>query len=411
MYVPSARRQEQVQSRADVIIVGAGPSGSYSALEVAKTGVEVVVFEEHKEVGLPSHCAGHISIKGLKDLGLRLPPRVIENEISGAVFYSPSGLEFRVRLASPVTYVVNRAMFDQYLAYLAEKSGAKILVGNKVESLLLERGFVNGVSLKNGQEFNSKIVVDAEGCASYLSKQIGLQAFNRSSVVAAVNCEASNVTDVENNVVEVYLGQKYAPGLFAWIIPRRDGSAKVGLATGTGNPRGRLEQFLNEHPIARRKIKRNSVRNPSYHLIPLGGPIPKTYHNGFLAVGDVASQVKPTTGGGVIMGLTCAKIAGETAYEAKQENDFSESFLSRYQQRWQQAIGFDMAVMRRVRLMLNRLSDRKLDKIIELCSELNLNEAFQRIRDIDFQGKALLPIFKSPNAWIVAFYFFLASIM
>jgi len=400
-----------VQSKADVIVVGAGPSGSYSALTAANTGAEVVVLEEHKEVGLPSHCPGHISIKGLKDLGLSLPPKFVENEISGAVFYSPCGREFRVRLASPVTYVVNRAMFDQYLAHLAEKSGAEILVGNKVESLLLEKGFVNGVSLKNGQELNSRIVIDAEGCASYLSKQIGLQRFNTSSVVTAVNGEVDNVKDAENNVVEVYLGQKYAPGLFAWIIPRRDGSAKVGLATRNGNPRERLQRFLDKHPIARRKVKRNSVKNPSYHLIPLGGPIPKTYFDGFLAVGDVASQVKPTTGGGVIMGLTCAKIAGDTAYQAIQQNDFSESFLSRYQQKWQQAVGFDMAVMRQIRLMLNRLSDRKLDRIIGLCSELHLSETLQRIRDIDFQGKALLPIFKSPNTWVVSFYFFLASII
>jgi len=399
-----------VHSKADVVVVGAGPSGSFSALTEAEMGAEVVVCEEHKEVGLPSHCAGHISIKGLKRLGLHLPAKLVENEIKGAVFYSPSGQEFRVRLASPVTYVIDRAMFDNHLAQLAEKAGTKFLLGTKVASLLLDKGFVRGVALKSGEKLSSKMVIDAEGCASTLLKQIGLQTFDKSLVVNAVICEANHVDDVENDMVEVYFGQRYAPGLFAWIIPRRNGSAKIGLATRVGNPREYLKHFLQAHPVAHKKLKRSAVKKLSYHLIPLGGPITKTYGNGFLAVGDAASQVKPTTGGGVIMGLTCAKIAGESAYQATQQNDFSESFLSRYQQRSQKAIGFDMAAMRRIRLMLNRLPDERLNQIISFCSQWHLSENLQKVRDIDFQGKALIPLLKSPAAWTVALYTLFASL-
>jgi len=400
-----------VPNKADVVVVGAGPSGSFSALTAAKMGADVVICEEHKEAGLPSHCPGHISMKGLKRLGLLLPAKVIENEISGAVFYSPSGQELRVNLASPVTYVINRAMFDKHLAQLAEKAGAKFLVGTRVESLLFDKSFVGGVSLRMGENVTSKIVIDAEGCGSTLLKQIGLQTFDKSLVVNAVNCEVDHINDVEDDTVEVYFGQKYAPGLFAWIIPKLNGSAKVGLATRVGNPRELLRHFIQTHPIAHKKLKRSVVKKPSYHLIPLGGPIPKTYHNGLLVAGDAASQVKPTTGGGVIMGLTCAKIASETAYHAIQQNDFSQNFLSRYQQRWQHAIGFDMVIMRQIRLMLNRLSDSRLDRIISLCSQWNLSETLEKIRDIDFQGKALVPLSKSPSTWVLALYFFLASMI
>jgi len=400
-----------VHSKADVVVVGAGPSGSFSALTLAKMGTDVIVCEEHKEVGLPSHCAGLISVKGLKGLGLPLPAKVVENVITGVVSYSPSGQEFRVRLASPATFVINRAMFDKHLSQLAEKAGARFLLGARVKSLLSEKGFVRGVSLESGENLASKIVIDAEGCASILLKQAGLQAFDKSFVVNAVNCEVDHVDEVEDDEVEVYFGQKHAPGLFAWIIPRRDGSAKIGLATRLGNPREYLRHFLNTHPIAHKKLRSSTVKNLSYHLIPLGGPIPKTYHKGFLTVGDAASQVKPTTGGGVIISLTCAKIAGKSAYDAIQQNNFSESFLSRYQEKWQQAIGFDMAVMKQIRVMLNRISDSRLDKIISLCSQFQLSESLQKVRDIDFQGKALISMLKSPSTWIIAFYSFLASIM
>jgi len=399
-----------VKTRADVVVVGAGPAGSFTAFTAAKLGVDVTICEEHKEVGLPSHCPGHISIKGLNKLGLEVPENIVENKIAGAVFYSPSGDEFRVKFPSPVTYVINRSMFDKYLAQLAEEAGAKLLLGTRVEKLLADKSSVHGVTLKNGQHLDSRIVVDAEGCASILLKQTGLLTFDKSLVANATNAHVDRTSDLEEDIVEVYMGQKYAPGLYAWIIPKRDGSAKVGLATRTGNPKEHLKHFLNTHPVASRKLKFKDVKNLSYHLIPLGGPIPKTYHNRLLVVGDAASHVKPTTGGGIIMGLTCARIAGETAVEALQHNSLSEGFLSRYQEKWRQAIGFDMAVMRRMRLMLNRLSDKKLDNTISLCSQFRLGHELQKLEDIDFQGKAILQLLRKPGALAVALYSLVSSL-
>jgi len=395
--------------------VGGSSCGSFSAFSAAKAGANVVVCEEHETVGIPSHCAGHLSLSGLKRLGLLpLPKKVVENTFRSAIFYSPCGKEFSVRLSSPVTCVVDRELFDRHVADLAIKAGVEYRLGMRVESLILANGFVKGVVVNRygkNETFASNIVIDAEGVSSSLLKKAELPTLNRSAVVNAVSAEVDNIDDVESDAVEVYLGRRYAPGFYAWIIPRRDGSAKIGLATKMGTSKEYLQRFMHNHPIASKKLKRGKIVKESFHPITLGGPIRRTYNNGLLIVGDAASQVKPTTGGGVIMGLTCAKIAGESAHQAIQQNDFSESFLSRYQQRWQQAIGFDMAVMRQIRLMLNRLSDDKLDKIISLCSELHVDETLQRVREIDFQGKALLPLFKSPKAWIMAFYLFLASIM
>jgi flavin-dependent dehydrogenase len=264
--------------------------------------------------------------------------------------------------------------------------------------------------LKSREHLKSGTVVDAEGCASTLLKQVGLQTFDRPLAVSAINGEVVHADSLEEDTVEVYFGQRYAPGLYAWMIPKRDGSAKVGLATRTGNAKEHLRFLLSSHPIASKKIRFSDVKNLSYHLIPLGGPIRKTYHNGFLAVGDVASQVKPTTGGGVVMGLTCARIAGETVAQALQQRDFSSSFLSRYQNRWKQAIGFDMNAMRQIRLMLNRVSDTRFDSIIRLCSQLHVDEKLQGLGDIDFQGKAVLQLLKSPGAWTIMMYSLLSSI-
>ena len=398
----------------DVAVVGGGPCGSFTARTLAKHGADVVVFEEHKEIGLPSHCAGHVSLNGLKRLGLRLPQEIFENEIYGAVFYSPSDLEFRVRRSSPVTYVLNRELLDKHLAELALKAGARFLTGLRVHSLVQKSGVVAGVSVsskKRAREtVTSNVVIDAEGCSSLLLKRVELQTLDRSMVVNAIQAEVDQVEDVDLDMVEVYLGQKYAPGFFAWIIPKKNGSAKVGLATKTGDPREYLKRFMQKHPVASKKLVKSKVTGLSMHPISLGGAIPKTYANGLLVVGEAASQVKSTTGGGIIFGLLCARIAGEVAYEAIENRDFSERFLSRYQLRWKRSIGFELNTMRQLRKRLNRLSDSQMDKIIGLCSRFGVAKALEDAGDVDYEVSSLVRMIPYLSIPVVALYFVVCSL-
>ena len=79
----------------DAIVIGGGPVGSYAALNLAKLGVKVTVFEEHPQIGLPSHCAGHLSIRSLSSMGMYpLPKGIVENTFRTANFYSPAGTKF-----------------------------------------------------------------------------------------------------------------------------------------------------------------------------------------------------------------------------------------------------------------------------------------------------------------------------
>jgi len=398
----------------DAVVVGGGPCGSLAAWRLAKLGVDVTVLEEHKEIGLPSHCAGHVSVNGLEHLRLRLPHEIFENEICGAVFYSPSGLEFRVQRSSPVTRVLNRELLDKHLAALAEKAGAQYFTGSRVKSLVSKAGVVTGVSIARrgaNEIMTSSIVIDAEGFSSLLLKKAGLQMLDRSMVVHGIQVEVDKITDVDRNMVEVYLGQEYAPGFFAWIIPKNDGSAKVGLATKMGNPRDYLRKFMHKNPVASRKLRKSQITGLSMHPISLGGAIPKTYANGLLVVGDAASQVKPTTGGGIIFGLLCARIAGEVAQEAFEKRDFSEKTLSRYQFQWRKIVGFDLTMMLKLRKMLNRLSDDEMDKIINMCTKLQLNTVLEKAGDADFMGRSMLRMLPNPTTLTVALYFVFHSLV
>jgi digeranylgeranylglycerophospholipid reductase len=400
---------QTIQS-ADAIVVGGGPVGSYAALNLAKLGVKVTVFEEHSTIGFPSHCAGHISIKSLRSMGLYpLPKGIVENTFCAANFHSPLGYKFSIKLSCPVTLALNRARFDLFLGNQAQNAGASVVLGSRVQSLLLMNGSVKGVNIRKADGYDekvySKIVLDSEGISSRLLKQAGLKALKTSALVYAVEAEVDTVQDVELDAVEVYFGKAYAPGFYAWLIPRLDGSAKVGLATNHGDPREYLKRLMFKHPVASKQLRKSKITHVGYHAITLGGPISKSYSDGFLAVGDCASQVKPTTGGGVIFGLTAAKAAAEVASQAIARGDVSSNVLQTYQKRCNELLKFDFRVMLRIRRFLDSLSDQRLDEMLRFCGKIGVDKALRDVDEIDFQGKMLLTAVKNPSMLAALTYF------
>jgi digeranylgeranylglycerophospholipid reductase len=394
---------------AEVIVVGGGPVGSFTALKLAKLGIKVTVFEEHDAIGSPSHCAGHLSIRSLRKLGLYpLPPQIIENIYSQANFYSPSGSKFSIHLGKPVTCAVNRAAFDKYIAEKAEAAGACYYLNSRVQSLIIEDEVVKGVAVTRKditEWFPAKIVIDAEGISSRVLKQTGLTGINKEKLVYGVEAEVENTKDVELDAVEVFLGKAYAPGFYAWLMPRLDGTAKLGLATKNGNPKEFLQRLMLKHPVASKQLANAKITRMAFHPITLGGQISKAYTNGFIAVGDVASQVKPTTGGGVIFGLTCATIAAEVAAESVRRNDLHSSLLQTYQKRCIHTLNLDFIVMLRIRQFLDSLSDEKVDELLRFFSRIALDETLENIEEIDFQGQLLLKLFTKPAIFTALAYF------
>jgi digeranylgeranylglycerophospholipid reductase len=398
-----------VKNLRDAVVIGGGPAGSFFAFELAKLGVGVTVFEEHSQVGVPSHCTGHLSIRSLRNLGLYpLPEGIVENTFSAAHFYSPFGTKFSVHLSKPVTCTINRAKFDSYLAERAQNEGAEFVLNSPVQSLLAENGFIKGVTVnqQKGPEVrvSAKLTVDAEGVSSRFVRQAGLDPLNPSSIVYGVEADVENVRDLEEHAVEVYLGKDYAPGFFGWIVPRLDGSAKVGLATQAGNPKAFLEKLMHRHPVASKKLKNAKVTSSAFHALTLGGQIPQAFGNGFLAVGDCASQVKPTTGGGVVFSVTCARIAAKVAAEALRTNDFSADVLSVYQKKLINQLGFDMGVMLRARKTIDSFSDEKIDRALRFAQRVGFGKTLRDIDEIDFQGKTLLSMLKKPAAYATLAY-------
>lgn len=117
--------------------------------------------------------------------------------------------------------------------------------------------------------------------------------------------------------------------------------------------------------------------------LPLGPPA-STITKGFMAVGDAAGQVKPTSGGGIYPGLVCAKIAGEVAAAATLEGDASAARLQEYEKRWQRAVGLELRLGMIVHRMRVRMADWEVDDLIrDLSGREDLMRVIEEQGDID----------------------------
>lgn len=367
--------------QAQVVVVGAGPSGSIAAREAALMNVDVLVLEEHAQIGLPVECAGLLSLRGLKAIGAyRARKSFILNKLRAATFYSPSGLELRVEAPEPIACVVDRHQLDVILAEQAMDAGAEVELGKLVKKIHVSS---RGIELKGDWgSMKGELAIIAEGFRSRLVKQLGLRGLSWRDVLPASQVEVPT-PDVDEEGVEVHLGRKVAPGFFAWVIPLGDGRSRVGLACKGVDPRTMLRFFL------KRRFGLRNVKTSYSGSVLKCGPIPKTYSERALVVGDAAGQAKPTTGGGVVLGGLCASIAGKVAAMAVKAGDFSERFLSSYERKWKRLLGAEFSIMRKLRALLDAMPDEVLDMAFGMARLMRLAERIPEVADMDLQSSLL----------------------
>jgi len=370
-----------------VLIIGAGPSGLIAAREASQNGADVLVLEEHVEIGRPCHCAGLLSLSGMEKLGVPANEAFVQNKVRGAFFFSPSGLSFKIERRRPVACAVDRVLFDKFLAHHAVKSGAEIKLGLAARNVHIKR---DGILVKTEENtFKADVIVDAEGASSRIVKAAGLEPLDPSRLLPGLQLDLIGV-NVDPDYVEIHVGRRIAPSFFAWVIPLSEESVRVGLGCKGANPKDLLDSFIER----RFKDEKYEVLTARSGMIIVSGPIKRTFTNRLLVVGDAAGQVKPTTGGGVILSGICAAIAGGTVAKAVKHGRFDGEFLSQYEESWRKELDKEFRYMLWARRIFNALSDRMIDKIFELIIKEDLQQFLSEEGDMDFQSNVLSEILR-----------------
>jgi len=350
----------------DVIIVGAGPAGSYIAYELASLGHDVAVFEEKSALGLNVCCTGIISTECFQSLDLS--PDVILTKVNSGKFFSPSGRCLRVQTENVQAYVVNRLSLDKALASKAQSQGAQYFFSSPVIDIIPGKDSMQAEILYFGAReiFSARAVVLANGFRPKLPRKLGLGKIKSFLVGAQAEVEAENIDEFE-----VYFGQEIAPGLFAWLVPTSTNKAYVGLLA-TSQAKLHLQKFLDNLSCQGRITSREVEIEQK--AIPVG-TLARSYRDRVLVIGDAAGQVKPTTGGGIYFGHLGARIAAEVLDEALSSDNLTAGQLLSYQKQWKAKMGKELSRGYWARWVYAKLSDRQIEGIFNALDSSGMAEA------------------------------------
>jgi digeranylgeranylglycerophospholipid reductase len=342
----------------DIIVIGGGPIGSYTAFLLAREGLDVGIFERNPVIGKDVNCTGIVSGECIGRFNLS--EELITGRIDSIKAISPSGNSFRYQSESPLAYVVNRSQFDRGINMMAVKEGATVYLGASVEHInISDNAFSIRVKTENGgsEEFSSTAGVLATGFELNSFPDIYKRPM---SFLFGIQADVA-ISDVSD--VEVYFGEKIAPGAFGWVVPTGGETAKIGLMTKK-NPAQLLRDFL-QNPLIVRRV-RDGINNIRCSPIPLRR-IPRSYGDRFMIVGEAAGQVKSTTGGGIYFGLLCSDIAAGVILKAFRQGDFSAKVFGEYEAGWSKKLGPELRAGMMLRNIFARLSDRQIDFLMDLA--------------------------------------------
>lgn len=206
----------------DVLIVGAGPAGSFAAERLARGGARVALFDG-RPPGDPKACGGGVTSKALKAWPQLLD--AVGRTIDEIDMYSPSGKHLHLKLDEPFA-VYSRIAFDTFLRERARAAGAQVFAEK-----IAGRGFKKSgvgwiVRAQNGREFSGAWLVGADGANSPIAKKLA-GPLPPAEMEVAFGYRAPLPDDGNAATVVAFLPKWVG---YAWAFPRPD-HISFGIAT------------------------------------------------------------------------------------------------------------------------------------------------------------------------------------
>ena len=363
----------------DAIIVGGGPSGSFTAANIAKNGFSVLMIEEHKKIGEPVQCAGLVSPRTLALASA--PENIVLKSYWGARILSPLGAELPVSGDRIYAQAVDRAAFDRHVAGLAEQPGADIITGARAAGITRVRdGFrVNINTDRKIEAIKCRLLIGADGVNSRVARWLGLPPAGSKVAMYAGELELQTGNQEE---VSILLGQTFAPGWFGWVIPLASSQARVGVGSfyGGRSPRYYLKKMTESFPGIFRNFRELRYTGGT---VPFG-PMKKIFSSHAMLVGDAAAQVKPMSGGGLYTGMRGAQICALVASQALTNDRLEERHLADYQKLWDSEFKVEFQSSVWYREVYDGMNDREADSLLRFLSRPYWRKLIARHGDIDY---------------------------
>ena len=376
----------------DVTIIGAGPIGSTLAYELAKEDINVCLIDKKKVIGLPLQCAGIIN-KRVLDVN-QFPDELILNKAKGAVLHSKNH-SLTVSKEEDQAIIIDRVALDQFLYNRAIENGVDSYLSSKVLAIDDVEGKVSFQNESTEKSIKSKIIVGADGPLSIVSSAFGNDFDYYCASQYLVKIEEDNN---QMSFVDLYAYGDLFPG-FIWQIPVSENIFRIGLFSNYDYKR--QNEILNDFLMNEFQYENYEIIEKYKGKIPIYNKDNKLFKNRALIIGDAASQIKPTTGGGLLIGFEAVKMAKKAIVNALDSEDFNslnlekethddkeilENCLKSYQDDFEERFIKEFSYQFKVQKTLCTLSDDDLDYFFEELKEKEADKLISEYGDMDNQS-------------------------
>ena len=352
-----------LKNKYDAIVIGAGPAGSSFAFHASRSGLRVLLVEKQREIGHTILCAEGVSsefLKLIKDKGHSR--NFVARYVYGGILTYNGEKILDVSVNEPLGAVLERKIFDRYLAELAIKAGSDILINTKFIKAEREKGLVKVYLRSHGEDIvlSAPLLIGADGPASSVSKSLGLfTPYDKEDDYFTVQVYAY-CDEIKDNYLYFGIGDAIAPNGYAWIFPKGGGFANVGV--GIPGTRDGLDTYLKN--FLKKHCSTYKILGETYGVVPTKFHKRPIYGNNVLILGDAARLADPLTGGGIANAYISGIAASEVASFAKKMGDYSRKALRLYEKKLKKWIFSDYMITLCAKIFYNALEKKELESFM-----------------------------------------------
>ena len=345
----------------DVLIIGAGPSGSNAAISYKnlnpnlKVGlIDKSIFPRDKSCG---DAIGPGVISALKRFNNH---HILDNEpqVVSTTLYGPENIGIQNYIPEvknkedSIVYVIPRIDLDNRILNLAKDLDVDVFEGYSFVSFEKDSDNKLVVEIKNGDnitKLGAKILVGADGANSRVRKQLNVNTNSdwHKAIAIRAYIDSPNYLEIFKERTLMFEINVSAEKVYAWAFPSKGNLLNIGIGVPLNIFKKEkldinvlLQDFITQ--LTNRGVVVENIRDEKSYLLPFASSRPKFKNDINVAlIGDASSMINPMSGEGIFYGMEAGYLLAKNTYNlidspdlTKGIADYEKAFSKRFRKHY-----------------------------------------------------------------------------